>query len=218
MNVMRERIKVFGPYSQEGAVLVIAVLILLVLTVVGIYAVTTSTIETKITGFEREFKEAFFTADSGEPIGIEVTKAIIHHVPSTLSQLPAPWNDSDVLPDNTLFAGGAPEIFTDDRHPDNLDPSDTTNYAPDIIGGGSGEELQLPRRVQLWVDVDRLASYQMSGGAMEFGSGYEGIGQGGGGDVAILYEIDSIGRYTATNAESAIEAGYRHVVSMPGGE
>jgi Na+-transporting methylmalonyl-CoA/oxaloacetate decarboxylase gamma subunit len=206
MTAIRKKIRILGTNQQEGAVLVIAVLILLILTVVGIYAVTTSTIETKITGFEREFKEAFFTADSGEPIGIVVTKAIIHYIPEDISDLPEPWNDSGVVNDN-LFT----EIITDGRDAD--DPYS----APDIRSKGAGNNLGFPARVELRVDIDRLASYQMSGGATEFGSGYEGIGQGGGGDVAILYEMDSIGRYTS-NAESAIEAGYRHVVSMPGGE
>ena len=211
MNAMRERIKVYGPHSQEGAVLVIAVLILLILTVVGIYAVTTSTIETKITGFEREFKEAFFTADSGEPIGIDVIKKIIQHVPTAVGGLPAPWDDSGVI-DDDLFTGSDPEIFTDER-----DTDDDPYNAPDINSQGDSDNLGFPDRVRLRVDIDRLASYQMSGGAMEFGAGYEGIGQGGGGDIAILYELDSIGRYTS-NAESAIEAGYRYVISMPGGE
>jgi Na+-transporting methylmalonyl-CoA/oxaloacetate decarboxylase gamma subunit len=211
MTAIRKEIRIFGTSHQQGAALVIAVIILLILTVVGIYAVTTSTIETKITGFEREFKEAFFTADSGEPIGIEVTKAIIHYVPTTISDLPAPWNDSGVI-DADLFTGSDPEIFTDDR-----DTADDPDNGPDIDSQGAGNNLGFPSRVRLRVDIDRLASYQMSGGATEFGSGYEGIGRGGGGHVAILYEIDSIGRYTS-NAKSAIEAGYRHVVSMPGGE
>jgi hypothetical protein len=211
MTAIRKKITILDTDQQQGAVLVIAILILLIMTVVGIYAVTTSTIETKITGFEREFKEAFFIADSGEPIGIEVTKAIIHNVPTTVSDLPAPWNDSGLI-DDDLFTGSDPEIFTDDR-----DTVDNPDNDPDIDSQGAGNNLGFPNRVRLKVDIDRLASYQMSGGATEFGSGYEGIGQGGGGDIAILYEIDSIGRYTS-NAESAIEAGYRHVVSMPGGE
>ena len=214
MNALINNIRSYTFHSQKGAALVIAVLILLILTVIGIYAVSTSTFETKIAGFEREFKEAFYTADSGEPIGIGLTKAIIHHVPSAVGDLPNPWNNASLIDDDDLFdAAGALEIFTDGKNSDtpNTDP-------PDIKSDGAGNNLGLPNDVQLRVDIDRLSSYQMPGGATEYGSGYEGIGQGGGGEVAILYSIDSIGRYTFTNAESGVEAGYRHVVGMPGGE
>jgi Na+-transporting methylmalonyl-CoA/oxaloacetate decarboxylase gamma subunit len=214
MNIMRKNIRIFRSHAQHGAALVIAILILLVLTVIGIYAVSTSTFETKISGFEREFKEAFYTADSGEPIGIALTKTIIHYVPSAVGDLPAPWNNASLIDDADLFvAGGALEIYTDVR---NADTPDTN--PPDINSKGAGNNLGLPNDVQLRVDIDRLSSYQMPGGATEYGSGYEGIGQGGGGEVAIIYAIDSVGRYTYTNAASGIEAGYRHVVGMPGGE
>jgi hypothetical protein len=65
MNATRKRMSKLGLHAQEGAALVIAVMILLVLTVVGIYAVTTSTIETKITGYHKWHVEAFYAADAG---------------------------------------------------------------------------------------------------------------------------------------------------------
>ncbi|OGP52545.1 MAG: hypothetical protein A2Y65_02325 [Deltaproteobacteria bacterium RBG_13_52_11] len=200
--------------------MIIAVMVLLILTVIGIYAITTSTFETKIAGSEREFKEAFYTADSGEPIGIELIKAIIHYVPATRNDLPAPWKDTGNIA-NDLFADSVQEIFTDGindaAHDTDGDGRNDDNARdnPDIDAQGT---LGIPSRVRLRADIDRLSSYQISGGATEYGSGYEGIGQGGGGDVAIVYEIDSLGRYTYTNAESGIEAGYRYVVGMPGGE
>jgi Tfp pilus assembly protein PilX len=65
MDAMKTRGRVLSLYSQEGAALVIAVLILLILTVLGVYAVTTSTLETKITGFHKWHVEAFYAADAG---------------------------------------------------------------------------------------------------------------------------------------------------------
>jgi len=211
MSEMSERGRVFCLDQQSGAALVIAVLILLVLTVIGIFAITTSMFETKIAGFEREFKEAFYTADSGEPIGIDVIKKVIHYVPtspsnlSTLSADPL-WNN--ILKDN-LFNNN--EIFTDGRNTD--DPIS----APNILA--TGQQIGFPSSspTRLRADIDRLSSYQITGGAQQFAAGYEGIGSGGGGSVGIIYEIDSVGRYTHTNAQSEIEAGYRHVVGVSGG-
>jgi PilX N-terminal len=51
--------------SEKGAALLIAVLILLILTVLGVYAVTTSTLDTKISGFHKWHVEAFYAADAG---------------------------------------------------------------------------------------------------------------------------------------------------------
>jgi len=209
MIAMRGKIKIFGPHPQEGAALIIAVLILLILTVIGIYAVTTSIFETKISGFERAFKEAFYVADSGEPMGIELTKIIIHELPAALSDLPDdPWKDSGVI-DIDLFS----EIFTDERNPDT--PEDSP---PDINSKGIGSNLGLPSRVQLRVDIDRINAYQITGGAQQFASGYEGIGGGGGGSVGINYAIDSLGQFPLMQSESRIEAGYLHVIGVAGGE
>ena len=65
MNAMRKRTRILGLHSQEGAALVIAVLILLILTVIGVYAVTTSTMDTKISGYHKWHVEAFYAADAG---------------------------------------------------------------------------------------------------------------------------------------------------------
>lgn len=65
MTTMREKIKIDTLNSKSGAALVIAVLVLLILTVVGIYAVTTSTMDTKITGYHKGHVSSFYAADAG---------------------------------------------------------------------------------------------------------------------------------------------------------
>jgi hypothetical protein len=65
MISLRKKIKKSVINSQAGAALLIAVLVLLLLTVIGIYAVTTSTMETKISGFHRWSVAAFYSADAG---------------------------------------------------------------------------------------------------------------------------------------------------------
>jgi len=213
MIAIHKRIRLLNPQSQQGAALVIAIMILLILTVLGIYAVTTSTLETKIAGSERAYKVAFYTADSGEPVGINIIKAIIQYVPDSVDDLPDPWKDLSVI-NTDLFLGTEPEIFTDGRP----DPDDKPDTAPDVEA--SGDDLGLPEgvNVEVKLDIDRLSAYQMSGGATQFASGYEGIGSGGGGSIGINYAIDSLGRYTLMQSESGIESGYRYVIGVPGGE
>jgi hypothetical protein len=50
---------------QRGVSLVIALMILLVLTLIGISAISTTTFETNIAGNERLYNKAFYTSDAG---------------------------------------------------------------------------------------------------------------------------------------------------------
>ena len=51
--------------NEQGSVLVLAMVMLVVLTIIGIAATRTSTTELRIAGNERFYKEAFYRADSG---------------------------------------------------------------------------------------------------------------------------------------------------------
>ena len=51
--------------NEKGSVLLIAVVFLLLLTVIGIFATTTSTIEIQISGNDKIQKMVFYAADSG---------------------------------------------------------------------------------------------------------------------------------------------------------
>lgn len=59
--------------NERGSVLVIALIMLVLLTILGISASTTSEIETQIAGNERNYKRTFYTANSG----IEHVKAAL---------------------------------------------------------------------------------------------------------------------------------------------
>jgi len=51
--------------DDDGVTLVIALMILLVLTLIGISAISTTTFETNIAGNERLYNKAFYTSDAG---------------------------------------------------------------------------------------------------------------------------------------------------------
>lgn len=200
-----------GVRSQQGSALVIALIALLTLTAIGIFAVSTSTLEMKISGVDRELKEAFYTGDSGAGMGIHLARMILHRSPSSVSDLDAPWNNANVV-DTGLFGGTSPEVYTDGRNADtpNSDP-------PDIRSQGDGSNLGLADGVDLRVDIDRLAAYQMAGGGIEFATGHEGLGRGTAGSVGIIFILNSLGTSKSTSAKAQIESGYLHVVGMPGG-
>lgn len=210
---MKEQIRRCDAEAQQGTAIIMALLILLVLSVIGVYAVSTSTMETKISGVERGYQEAFYTADSGEPIGLKIVKLILQYDPQTPEALDTPWNS--VVDSGLLGMDG--EIFTDSRN-DYTIFDDSPNSDIDLDSKNDSNNLGLPSYVQLLVDIDRLKSHHLPGGGIEFAAGYEGIGFGGGGDVAVLYAVDSVGRYSMRGAQSRVYVGYRHVPGLAGGE
>jgi hypothetical protein len=56
--------------SEKGLVLIIALLILLVLTLIGISAISTTTFENSISGNERVGTDAFYASEAGIQIGL----------------------------------------------------------------------------------------------------------------------------------------------------
>lgn len=56
--------------SEKGMALVIALVILLVLTLIGISAVTTTTFETSISGNERVATDAFYASEAGIQVSL----------------------------------------------------------------------------------------------------------------------------------------------------
>ena len=204
MTVIRNRVRIGDVNSQQGTAIVMVMLILLVLYIIGVYSVSTSSVETKITGVERGLQEAFYTADSGEPLGVTLTKTILRDDTQTVSALGQPW--SAVINDGDSFIT---EIYNNASNRDCDEDIDSTD---------DGSNLGLPSYVQLLVDIDRLEAHHLAGGGVEFAAGYEGLGLGGGGDVGILYAVDSRGIYNIRGAESELHAGYLHVPGIVGEE
>jgi len=95
MVALRKRLRLGGPQSQQGAALVMAIMILLILTVLGIYAVTTSTLETKIAGNERVLKDAFYAADGGIDCGRMVVALFLTQQNPTLPSRTSVNNETD---------------------------------------------------------------------------------------------------------------------------
>lgn len=95
MVALREKFRIVALQSQQGAALIIAVMILLILTVLGIYAITTSTLETKIAGNERVLKDAFYAADGGIDCGRMVIALFLTQQSPTLPSRTSVNNEID---------------------------------------------------------------------------------------------------------------------------
>jgi PilX N-terminal len=58
-------------HNQKGAVLVIALMLLAVLTILGVAALNTTTTEIRISGNEKVYKEAFYRAEAGVAYSVQ---------------------------------------------------------------------------------------------------------------------------------------------------
>jgi Tfp pilus assembly protein PilX len=176
--------------SQDGSVLVIALLILVFLTLIGISASTITQIEIQVAGNERAYNIAFNTSDSGVYTTPKVVRRTVEEgARPTLAAIT--YLPSD---DGSFFR----EVMGYNAH----------DTAKDMSFTLSGQTVS--------VDVDRDKQISVGGGGVEFGSGAEGVGVGSAGGVAIIYALDSAGT-GPNNASTNIGAEYRLLPGVAGG-
>ncbi|MGQ9570333.1 MAG: PilX N-terminal domain-containing pilus assembly protein [Thermodesulfovibrionales bacterium] len=172
--------------NEKGFVLVIALLALLLVTIIGVLAISTSTTEIMIAGNTRIREMNFAGAESGLEISDPVIRFITFH--SDLGDYEAVVSDRGL--DKELRIGRP------------FEPADTCIKDPDL-------SLNLGSK-SVTVDIDRMFSTQCEGVATEYASGYEGVGIGGSGNICAYYVVNSISR-SALGSESAVRGFYRYV-------
>jgi hypothetical protein len=157
--------------DQKGAVLLVTMMILLILTVFGVAAISTTTSEIRIAANAKSQSMGFYGADGGGRT----------YVPILISAI-----------DNRTIPSGPPVVDTNLMNEllgftPNDGATDTPTSNPDLsIKAGS---------VTVGVDIDRISEQLLSGGASEFASGYEGIGaSSSSGGIGIYYKMDSVGQ------------------------
>ena len=172
---------------EEGATLVIALVMLVLLTMLGATISNQTQVEILVAGNYKNSKTAFHHADSGIYTTPKVIVASIE-------------GDGDVSGINYL--GSANTFYRE------LMGFDAYDTARDIRFTMSGFNID--------VDVNRTRVQNIAGGGVEFASGAEGIGVGSAGGVAVFYDIDSLGNGPG-DSQSNIVSGYRLVIGVVGG-
>ena len=175
--------------KDRGSATVIALLILVVLTVLGLGASMLSGIELQIAGNQKFSLIAFENADSGVYVTPKLISACIEN------------NDELSLPEVT-YLGSTGDFY---RELMGFDPHDSDR---DVRFDLSGFDVD--------VDVTRLGVQYITGGGIEFGSGSEGIGVGSQGGVSILYDVDALGSGPSSSVAN-VSGVYRKVIGVPGG-
>jgi hypothetical protein len=183
MVAKKKRLSILTLRSQQGAALIVAIMILLLLTILGIYAVTTSTLETKIAGNERVLKDAFYGADGGIECGRMVIALFITQQNPTLPSGTSVNNATDFQNEVIGSASVSPPPYV------NFDYSYT---------GTSTTTAK--------ISIDRLRAEEPPGSSGEFGIPVAEK------QTSIYYAMDSVSSGIVTGASADIEATYRHVL------
>lgn len=191
--------------EEQGSALVIALLMLVILTLLGITATTTSKVELKISGNDKLYRMAFYEADGSSLAGSELIEQNIEERDWTASGLTARVN---VGIDCVLDGFG--NCLSRDHYL-NTDigtaiPSDTNRHA--FIPAGHVPNDPSPHTNILMGGNTVLST----GSAVVLASGYEGMGKGaGGGGAWIIYDVRAQ-HEGFRNSSSRINLLWRHVM------
>jgi hypothetical protein len=157
--------------DQRGSVVVVVIMILVLLTIVGVSAINTSTIEVMIATNEQLHRIAFFEADGG-------TEAAIRLLDMGLED--REWEDGDVIGDVKVERAN---FYLNDS-------SDT----PDPVASDANRDAFLPQGAaanQAHTNIKVRGNPRLaSGTAIQLAAGYEGKGKGiAGGGAWIIYDV-----------------------------
>lgn len=185
--------------EESGSVIIAALLILITLTIMGIWASNTTVTEYQIASNDQFHKIAFTNADSGVYVTPKlISKAINESAPQ----------DATVMGLFGFEFGS--ETDKDELYKQILGYEDWDDGDIDInmVNDAYNDTIE--------VDIRRTRQQLVAGGGVEFASGAEGVGVGSTGGVNIYYTLDSIGpgpRQSVAN----VRAEYRKVLGLPGG-
>ncbi len=181
-------------HNEDGFVFIVALFVLFLLTIIGISATSTTTIDLQISQNDKASKIAFYNADGG-----------IYATPKLISK---------TVDEGEEITGGELGSFTYSTR------SDSSSFFRQVMGFDAWEsEVDVEFILggnNVTVDINRTGQEIIAGGGAEFAGGAEGIGAGSSGGVMILYDMDSFGS-GPYNASSNLGAIYRKVTGMPGG-
>ncbi|WP_455388000.1 pilus assembly PilX family protein [Petrachloros mirabilis] len=176
------------------------VMVMLMLTVLGIAAMTVSGLENNMAGLQRTMEASANAAESCLGTGANIIQQVF--VPESGSVVPLALLDNNGGP----VPNGNQAVLQNELigNPENLTDVPTgTGAAPNIVmPGGIG-----PYAVA--GDIDRLYVKMRAGSGQQQFSAYEGTGVGAGSNgVDVYFRISCVATNTATGTESRVAAIY----------
>jgi Tfp pilus assembly protein PilX len=187
--------------NERGFALFGVFLTILMMTALGIAAMTMTGLENRMAGSANSTDAAAAAAESCIGTGVNVIMQTLQERQVPPSYLVGP---AAVIPANA--EGAIAPTLTQEIMGQADNATDLPNASPDIqMTAGPFTVVG---------DIDRLYIKQRSGGSLQFAAGYEGTAQGAsGGGAEAYYQIDCRATLTATGATSRIQAIYACVAA-----
>ena len=173
--------------NEDGMILLTVLILMFIATLLGVISINSSTIEVQISGNEKRVSTSFAAAEAGIDLAIPIIEQSLAAGSLTPSSFSVSGNAVDM--DTVIYPGtNKTQLYNEIADPA-FSYNDDTTENPDIYI----EDLGVG--VEVSIDIDRLYSTVIAGGALEFAMGYEGVGAGAaGGGVIVYYRITSAGK------------------------
>ncbi len=169
---------------QDGLAMLTVLMLTVILTVIGIAAITTTSLDIRMAGGERLRESSVNAAEACMSSSVQIIQQTL-----ASSKIPATLTAAGANPAITINPLQAEIMGQSDENADSADPN-VSGVAPNAV-------LALPV-FTVNIDIDRLYLRPKAGGSLQFGAGYEGTAGGAaGGGVEILYKIDCYARNTS---------------------
>jgi len=190
------------PNTENGSITVLALIMLALLTLLGISATMTSSIEVQVAGNDDRHKMALYEADGGTEVGFEMLEQNIA-CPVGFSTFNEGVGYLDISSGVRVFTK---DFWLQESEPTSDYPSDSERdiriYSTDT---GPHTNLSIFGATQL-----------STGSAIQMSAGYEGKGKGASaGGAYIVYTVYS--KHTGIdNSQAEIMSQWRHLVGQEG--
>jgi len=198
---------------QEGSVIIIVMIVLALLTIIGISATNMSTTEQKIAGNDKNYKIAFYHAESGN-------YGMAKWVGRVLDDNELPKEEKDLGVDEKgkhrfEYLDPDPSDLMDEvlGYDEAYDEAKDVEF-PMTSGLAEGGELIRMMPSNVTVNLDRRKARQAVGGGAEFGTGAAGIGERPAIDIPYWFTSDA---ESGSGAHAAISSQYIKLLGVPGG-
>jgi hypothetical protein len=190
--------------NQNGVVMLTTLLVMVILAIIGVAAITVSTMENRMAGFLRTGDTASTSAEACLGTGVNV-------IQQTISNGLVP----PALQDNAIPAGPVPAANSVQLYNEIIGKTGFVNFNDALPAAYPNFNLGVPTPVTtlnsftVQGDIDRLYAQPAQGTGMAQFGGYEGTGGGAaGGGTQILYQINCLAQNPATNSAARVTAIY----------
>lgn len=209
--------------NERGFILVTAMLTMVVLTIIGVSATNMTEVELQIAGNDRMAKEAFYYADGGTEVGIELVEENVA-CPDGFKTAPGGFDSTDARIASLFRIGGiqvADIKFMYDEEVAQIatDPTATPPATTDDIPTDTARTIRIPTDLLNPSDDNphtNLAILNSTGlvpgGSVEMARGYDGVGFNlSGGGASLDVDIYSQ-RFGMRNTVADLRLGWRHLI------